>query len=165
MQSAVILVHGSFTGIRIGIATVKAVAESLNIPIVSVSSLEALAYNIQNSNYDAICSLIDARNNQVYCGIFNNKYELIENYMADDINNLLPIINKNKNITFVGDGAIIHKELLNINKFESDNVIHANRISLCAYTKFKNSDTVNADTLSPMYLRPSQAERMKKLNG
>ena len=85
--------------------------------------------------------------------------------MADDVNTLLPIINKNKNITFVGDGAITHKELLNINNFESDNVIHASSIGLCAYSKFKNNDTLTADTLSPMYLRPSQAERMKKLNG
>lgn len=127
--------------------------------------MEALAYNIQNSNYDAICSLIDARNNQVYCGIFNSNYELIEKYMADDINNIIPIINKYENIAYVGDGAITHKELLNINNFESDNVIHASSIGLCAYTKFQNSDTVTADTLSPMYLRPSQAERMKKLNG
>lgn len=156
---------GSFTGIRIGISTVKAISQSLNIPIVAVSSLEALAYNVQNSNCDAICSLIDARNNQVYCGIFNNKYQLIENYMANDINNIIPILANYKNIAFVGDGAVTHKELLNIKDFEYDNIIHAKSIGMCAYSKFENNDTVTADTLSPLYLRPSQAERMKKLNG
>ena len=56
---------GSFTGIRIGIATVKAIAESLKIPVVDVSSLEALAYLVENPTGN-ICSLIDAKNNQVY---------------------------------------------------------------------------------------------------
>ena len=65
-----ILVHGSFTGIRIGIASIKAIAESLDIPVIDVSSLEALAYNIENTNCETICSLIDARNNQVYNAIF-----------------------------------------------------------------------------------------------
>jgi tRNA threonylcarbamoyl adenosine modification protein YeaZ len=154
---------GSFTGIRIGVSSIKAIAEVLNVKLAQVTSLETLAANVENE--ETIVSLIDARNNQVYCGIFNSNYELIEKYMADDINNIIPIINKYENITYVGDGAITHKELLNINTFESDNVIHASRIGLCAYAKFQNSDTVTADTLSPMYLRPSQAERMKKLNG
>ena len=62
---------GSFTGIRIGIATCKAIAEVNQIPICSSSSLEGLSYNVSSTT---ICSLIDARNNQVYCGIFNNIY-------------------------------------------------------------------------------------------
>ena len=157
--------HGSFTGIRIGIATIKAIAESLNIPIIAVSSLEALAYNIPNSSYDYICSLIDARNNQVYCGIFNKLYELQENYLADDINNILSIINKYNNIVFVGDGAIQHKELLNIKEFKYENEIHSKNICICAYNKFKNGQIKTADTLLPMYLRKSQAERMKQQNG
>lgn len=160
-----ILVHGSFTGIRIGISTVKAMAESLKIPIASVSSLEALAYNVKDSSYETICSLIDARNNQVYCGIFNKNYELIEDYLADDINNILPIINKYKNVVFVGDGAAIHKDLLKIEDFFYENVIHSKNIGICAYYKFKNEDIKTADSILPMYLRKSQAERMKQKNG
>ena len=154
---------GSFTGIRIGISTVKAIAESLNIPVVAVSSLEGLAYNISSS--ECICSLIDARNNQVYCGLFDSNHTLIGNYMADDINAVLKVINQTKNVTFVGDGAVAHKDLLNISDFKSDNLLHAKNINLCAFDKFSKGEILNADSILPMYLRKSQAERMRNLNG
>lgn len=164
MQLPATLVLGSFTGIRIGISSVKAIAQSLNIPVIDVSSLEALAYNIQNSNCKTICSLIDARNNQVYCGIFDNNYNLLENYLADDINEITKTLQKYQEVTFVGDGAIIHKDLLNISSFFCDNVIHSKNIAKCAYNKFKNNNIKTADTVSPLYLRKSQAERMKQKN-
>ena len=154
---------GSFTGIRIGISTVKAIAESLNIPVVAVSSLEGLVYNINSS--ECICSLIDARNNQVYCGLFDSNHTLIGNYMADDINAVLKVINQTKNVTFVGDGAVAHKDLLNISDFKSDNLLHAKNINLCAFDKFSKGEILNADSILPMYLRKSQAERMRNLNG
>ena len=156
---------GSFTGIRIGISSVKAIAESLNIPVLSVSSLEALAYNISNVSCDTICSLIDARNNQVYAGIFDKSYNLLENYLADDINNIIPIIKKYNNILFVGDGAIIHKDLLKITSFPYENIIHSKNIAKCGYKKFINNDIKTADSIIPLYLRKSQAERMKSING
>lgn len=159
------LVHGSFTGIRIGISSIKAIAESLNIPIIDVSSLEALAYNVQNTDCETICSLIDARNNQVYCGIFDKNYNLLEDYLADDINTIIESLKNYKNIAFVGDGAIIHKDLLGITGFSYDNVIHSKNITKCAYNKFLNNDIKTADTISPLYLRKSQAERMKQKNG
>lgn len=154
---------GSFTGIRIGISTVKAIAESLNIPVIAVSSLEGLAYNIHDS--ECICSLIVARNNQVYCGLFDSNHTLIGNYMADDINTILPVINQSKDILFVGDGAVAHKGLLNINNFRSDNLLHAKNINLCAFNKFSKGEILSADSILPMYLRKSQAERMRNLNG
>lgn len=160
-----ISVLGSFTGIRIGISSIKAIAQSLNIPVVDVSSLEALAYNIESSNCETLCSLIDARNNQVYCGIFDKNYNLLENYLADDINNVIEILKNYKNISFVGDGAIVHKDLLGITDFNYDNFIHSKNIAKCAYNKFLNNDIKTADTISPLYLRKSQAERMKQKNG
>ena len=159
------LVLGSFTGIRIGISSVKAIAESLNIPVTDVSSLEALAYNIESKKSQTICSLIDARNNQVYCGIFDENYNILEDYLADDINTVLKVLANYKNISFVGDGAVFHKDLLNIQDFKYDNFIHSKNIGKCAFKKFKNNNTKTADTIVPLYLRKSQAERMKQKNG
>lgn len=165
MQLHVMLGLGSFTGIRIGISSVKAIAESLNIPVIDVSSLEALAYNIETKNTKTICSLIDARNNQVYCGIFDKNYNILEDYLADDINNVLKIVSKYKDINFVGDGAVFHKDLLNIQNFNYDNFIHSKNIGKCAFKKLKNNNIKTADTIVPLYLRKSQAERMKQKNG
>ena len=137
---------------------------SVEIPIASVTSLEALAYNV-NTECDTICSIIDARNNQVYAGIFDREYNLLEEYIADDINVVIEALKKYKNIVYVGDGALIHKDLLNIENFEFENVIHAISIGKCGYKKYKNNKIENADTVVPLYLRKSQAERMRNKNG
>lgn len=152
---------GSFTGIRIGIATCKAIAEVNKIPAISCSSLEALSYNITPVT-TTLCSLIDARNNQVYCGIFDNNNLLLEDYIADDINVIVHNLNKYKDISFVGDGSILHKNLLN-GAFTSDNTIHATNVGICAFKKFCNNDLGTSDSIVPMYLRKSQAERMRDL--
>lgn len=148
---------GSFTGIRIGISTTKAIAEVNKIPVVACTSLEALSYNTQGN---IICSLIDARNNQVYCGIFDKEHNLIKDYMADDINVIIENLPEG-DINFVGDGAVLHSNLLKGIVLEN-NDIHASNIGICAYNKYKNGITETADSIVPMYLRKSQAERMKE---
>ena len=150
----VILDLGSFTGIRIGVSSDKAMAEAKSIPVVACSSLEALAYNV--TDFDYICSIIDARNNQVYSGIFDKNYNLISDYFADDINNLLTIFKKYDTMAFVGDGS----KLLNISN-EFDNTIYSKNIGITGYKKYLQGLSTNADNLSVMYLRPSQAERMR----
>lgn len=148
---------GSFTGIRIGISTTKAIAEVNQIPVVACTSLETLSYNTQGN---IICSLIDARNNQVYCGIFDEKHNLIKDYMADDINVIIENLSEG-DINFVGDGAVLHSNLLKGTVLEN-NDIHASNIGICAYNKYKKGITETADSIVPMYLRKSQAERMKE---
>lgn len=151
---------GSFTGIRIGVATVKAMAEAMQIPVIAVSSLEALSYNVEKKN-GCIISLIDARNNQVYAGVFNNNHEIVENYIADDIETVKNVIVNHTNITLVGDGYNVHKELFNQSE-SYDDIIHSKNIGISAYNKFINGQVQTADEIKPMYLRKSQAERMKK---
>lgn len=159
---------GSFTGIRIGIATAKAIAEVSNIPVIGISSLDCLAYNVPNAT-GAICSLIDANNNQVYCAIFDKNYNLISEYLADDISNIISILGNYNDITFVGTGSINYKDTLIANypnaKFSTNNNQHSSNVGKCAFEKYKTGYTENADTVLPMYLRKSQAERMKELHG
>lgn len=146
---------GSFTGIRIGVASIKAMAEVWNIPVASITSLETLARSVETNN--PIVSLIDARNNQVYMGIFDNKYNKIEEYLADDINIAIEKIKKYETISIVGDGSIIHKELLlqNIKNidFSENNEQYARNVGKMSYKKYLENDLKNANTVIPIYLR------------
>ena len=154
---------GSFTGIRIGVSSVKAMAEVNKLPISSVTSLETLA-RIDDSEKIKV-ALIDARNNQVYCGIFDKDYEKKEEFMADDIANVIEVLKKYENIICMGDGALLHKDLLEQNLenvgFSLENNQKAVFAGMIGYKKYLADDLENADTINPIYLRKSQAERMK----
>ena len=145
---------GSFTGIRIGIATIKPMAEVYNIPIASVTSLECLA---ATNKADTIISLIDARNDQVYAGIFDENVKLKEEYMADNINIVLEKVLKYENAIFVGDGSLLHKDLIlekiNSAKFVEKNEQNAINIGIMGYKKYQEKDLKDADSILPIYLR------------
>lgn len=113
-----------------------------------------------------IVSLIDARNNQVYAGIFDIDCNLKCDYLADDINTVIEKIKEFSNIYFVGNGSLLHKELLEKNfenaKFSENNTQSAENVGKIAYKKSIEDNLCTADTVVPIYLRKSQAERLKK---
>lgn len=112
---------GSFTGVRIGVSTVKAFCDVTNIKASSVSSLESLAYNTLDSNYkedaNLVLSMIDAKNDNVYYGLFersNDTFTLVEELGAKNIEEMIQTLKKyhSSPILFVGDGSEKHQYLL-----------------------------------------------------
>ncbi|MBQ3408036.1 MAG: tRNA (adenosine(37)-N6)-threonylcarbamoyltransferase complex dimerization subunit type 1 TsaB [Clostridia bacterium] len=158
---------GSFTGIRIGIATIKAFADSKKIPVVGVTSLESLAYNIQKNGL--IVSLIDAKNDNVYYSLFSfdgNTYNQIGEYKSDNIQNILDSLSVYDDpLFFVGDGAVLHQEKIQIlikkPEFASDiqNIQTSISIGKSAYNKFMSGISGDSNSILPIYLKKSQAER------
>ena len=157
---------GSFTGIRIGISTVKAFADVKNIPIIGVTSLESLAYNINAEGL--IATLIDAKHDNVYFALYelkDNKYTTVIDPISDTITNVIQSLKKyDEKITFVGDGSEVHKDLLSnefsncIFAFSNQNVQTSISIGKAAYDKYIVADYQPVYSLSPIYLKKSQAE-------
>ena len=163
---------GSFTGIRIGVSTIKAFMDVTNKKALGISSLEILAENIEE-NEDIVCALIDAKNENVYYGFFkreNEKYEKIENLGFDNIDNVLQIAKQiNKKIIFIGNGSTIYKDMIeseleNIEIIldEEKNDLNARNIAFAAFKK--QEEAVDSNNLRPLYLRKSSAEIQKQIN-
>ncbi|WP_129600285.1 tRNA (adenosine(37)-N6)-threonylcarbamoyltransferase complex dimerization subunit type 1 TsaB [Anaerophilus nitritogenes] len=157
---------GSFTGIRIGIATAKGLAHALDIPVVGISTLDGLAFNLYNSN-GLICPILDARRSQVYTAIYkwdNLNLNRIEEPIAVSIQKLCEILLKRPEpVIFLGDGVQSNKEyLLEVLKERaifapnSHNITKASSIGQLA---MKSSEDENFYELVPTYLRKSEAER------
>jgi len=160
------MVHGSFTGIRIGLSTIKAFCDVKNKPCISVSSLEALSYIVNNEDC-YICSMIDAKHSNIYYCIFekcSQKYTKISNFTFDTIDNLLSVLGSlKKKIFFVGNCGILYKDMikssLKNNLFFEDDVLASSKyVGMVAFDKFKNGEILNSENLNALYLKKSSAE-------
>ena len=166
---------GSFTGIRIGVSTIKAFSDSLGIPCIGVNSLDSLTYNCSSNGI--ICSLIDAKKDNVYCEIYenilNSAFSHIVRRKASfeslvDLLSEIKAINPNYNLTFVGDGAIQYKNTI-LEYLPSANFVESNDLSASkvGFAGFHNYITKNFQEAMPLYLRKSEAEKKleEKSNG
>lgn len=157
---------GSFTGVRIGAATVKGLAFGKDTPCVEVSTLEALAYNLV-IRQGLICPVMNARRSQVYTALFRSDGERLTRLMPDSalaISELDEILAKYEEpISLVGDGYDITEEALkNTSLFPTPSARRnqsAASVAAIAFDSFKNGRAVTSEALSVNYLRPSQAER------
>ena len=166
---------GSFTSIRIAFATVKSICYAKNIKIIGVSSLESLYQNIKS--FDGLkLALIEARKGSVYANIYKDDKKIKENLdlTYNEIIDLIDSIsNKDEIITLCGDGFSKNKEFFlenlknnsknfKINNLDNSfNIIKASNSILLSESRFKSKDFDDIFSLTPLYLRKSEAENKK----
>lgn len=166
---------GSFTGLRIGSATAKGLGLALNKPIVSVPTVDALAWNLYGSSY-VICPMMDARRNQVYTGIYRfvcesgcreMEFVTIQEQYPAALEEIAAKLNElGESVMLLGDGIPVYKEqleqLLTVPyQFAPAHMSRqrASAVAALGMRYIKEGKTETAAEHKPDYLRLSQAER------
>jgi tRNA threonylcarbamoyladenosine biosynthesis protein TsaB len=159
---------GSFTGLRIALSTVKALAHPFNTPIYAVSTLRALSYHGKRFS-GLVCPILDARRGQVYTAAFENTAVVLD----PDTWKMTDLLNKlaDKRVLFVGDGVAVHKDQI-LEKMGDMAVLADCRERLNTavglFDAYENGfyEMCDYKSLEADYLRKSQAEREleEKLN-
>jgi len=163
---------GSFTGLRIGCATGKGLGLALEVPVVSVPTLEAMAYNLYGYG-KIICPIMDAKRSHVYAGIYtwedkiDTKMDILLDQCLLPIEELIDKLNElNKEVVFIGDGVPASKTIIEMNMKVKYSFAPAHMssqraasVAVLGMALYKDGKAMNARELLPEYLRPTQAER------
>ena len=163
---------GSFTGLRIGSATAKGMALALDKPIVSVPTVDALAYNLWGSS-EVICPLMDARRQQTYTGLYEFQGEeltVLEPQCVVMIQEIIDKINNlGRKVIFLGDGVSVFREYIEENckvpftfAPAHNNKQRASAVAVLGMELCKQGKARSATEHKPDYLRASQAERERQ---
>lgn len=158
---------GSFTGVRIGIAAVKGMADALSKPCVAVSSLEAAAQPFYGGD-KLVCSVMDARCGQVYTACFSGGKRLSEDIAVSSAELCARLCSQPREMLLTGDGAEkcfeeFKDKLKSVAAAEGDSkYVHASSVGFIAGEKLKKGEITDSGELVPFYLRLPQAERELK---
>jgi tRNA threonylcarbamoyladenosine biosynthesis protein TsaB len=157
---------GSFTGLRIGMTTLKVLAWSLGKLYAAVPSLDALAFPLAFAAFP-ICSMIDARKNEVYCALYRTDEagtpRIVMPHTVVSPGALVGTIRQTT--IFVGDGWLLYKNRMKkklgslaLEAPASNHLIRAGAIGELARRRFLRGESDDPRTSRPLYIRPSEAE-------
>ena len=158
---------GSFTGIRVGLACIKAFAQSLEKPVIAISTLEALAYRFRWHDMQ-VATVVEAGRHQIYGAVYKNTPNLPQLKLAEQVSTLEHWLKTLPSgpCLFVGDGVWRHKEVIKKNHSEAHIVTTNNRIleNMCALAELhaNKGNIILPHKLNGNYVRPPDAEINKK---
>ena len=145
---------GSYTGLRIGVSAAKGLSYALNIPLIAIDTLEILAHQLKNVE-GFIVPMLDARRMEVFMGIYNSNYELIQPVNAEIIDENT-LVNFSDNLYLIGDGALKCSDILTASNFKYYPEIlypSANQMGEIAYKKFEINQFEDVAYFEPYYLK------------
>lgn len=145
---------GSYTGLRIGVSAAKGLSYALNIPLIAIDTLEILAHQLKNVE-GFIVPMLDARRMEVFMGIYNSNYELIQPVNAEIIDEN-SLVNFSDNLHLIGDGALKCSDILTASNFKYYPEIlypSANQMGEIAYKKFETNQFEDVAYFEPYYLK------------
>jgi len=159
---------GSYTGLRIGVSVAKGLCYSLNKPLISVDTLQAMALGMtQTERVDLYCPMIDARRMEVYTALYDAENKIVEPVSAKIIDeNSFSKELKNQKIIFFGDGSDKCKDVLKDNSntfFSTQGLPSAQHINQIALEKFNKKEFEDVAYFEPYYLKDFIATTAKKL--
>jgi len=153
---AVSMGPGSYTGLRIGVATAKGLCYGLNIPLISISTLKSMSLGMSlKMKADLFCPMIDARRMEVYSAFFDINNIRKRGIQADILDSNSYKNELKENVIFFGDGSDKAKEVIKSKNaiFIADFHPSANFIGMLSYQKFLNSDFEDLAYFEPFYLK------------
>ncbi|PQV46003.1 tRNA threonylcarbamoyladenosine biosynthesis protein TsaB [Jejuia pallidilutea] len=154
---------GSYTGLRIGVSAAKGLAYALDVPLISVPTLEVLAHQV-SCNDGVIVAMLDARRMEVYSAVFNSKYNQIRDTKAQIIDETsFGTYLEQGNVYFIGNGVTKTKSMIQHPNtfFIEDKLPSANEMGQLAFNKYKISDTEDVAYFEPYYLKDFVALKPK----
>ncbi len=147
---------GSYTGLRIGTSTAKGLCYSLDIPLISISTLEAMSANAKKTKkIFYYCPMLDARRDEVYSAIFDSDNTIVRETRADIVDNKIYLNFLNKKVLFFGPGSAKCKSLINHKNavFKESIFPSAKNLGTLGLRKFLNKDFENVAYFEPYYLK------------
>jgi tRNA threonylcarbamoyladenosine biosynthesis protein TsaB len=156
---------GSFTGLRVGLATAKGLALATDCPLLGISSLQCLAMQLPFTSMP-VCVMLDARKQEVYTALFHWESGYPHSVAEERVIKPEKLLDDLSGETlFVGNGAMVYRSLIVRQLAERAhfapaflNLPRAGAAAALALREWQSGRTFSADELMPMYLRPSEAE-------